>query len=186
MLGSSGWWCSQARWAWNVAGVRCGCTLRLRLLPGFGCLVCGSLISDVRLTCSTRKVQGSRQKVAQVFGRHVACNPAAFCWLAVPVARGQPVVANAVTAPLSCEGWLACSAFLWQCQLMPSAPAGALSILQSLPSSGYGEAIACLALQVLRASHFTKTCGHWQVVGVSTRVLTRSPVALCTVGGSLG
>ena len=118
---SSGWWCSQARWTWNVAGVRCGCTLRQRLLPGFGCLVCGSLISDVRLTCSTRKVQGSRQKVAQVFGRHVACNPDAFCWLAVPVARGQPVVANAVTAPLSCEGWLACSAFLWQCQLMPSA-----------------------------------------------------------------
>ena len=35
-------------------------------------------------------------------------------------------------------------------------------------------------------SHFTKTCGHWQVVGVSTRVLTRSPAALCTVGGSLG
>ena len=33
-------------------------------------------------------------------------------------------------------------------------------------------------------SHFTKTCGHWQVVGVSTRVLTRSPAALCTVGGS--
>ena len=110
------------------AGVRCGCTLRQRLLPGFGCLVCGSLISDVRLTCSTRKVQGSRQKVAQVFGRHVACNPDAFCWLAVPVASGQPVVANAVTAPLSCEGWLTCSAFLWQCQLMPSAPAGALCI----------------------------------------------------------
>ena len=98
------WWFSRARWAWNVAGVRCGCTLRLRLFPGFGCLVCGSLISGVRLVCSTRKVQGSRQKVAQVFGRHVACNPAAFCWLAVPVARGQPVVANAVTAPLSCEG----------------------------------------------------------------------------------
>ena len=65
-------------------------------------------------------------------------------------------------------------------------PAGALGILQSLPSSAYCEAIACLALQVLRDSHFTKTCGHWQVVGVSTRVLTRSPVALCTVGGSLG
>ena len=31
-----------------------------------------------------------------MFGRHVACNPDAFCWLAVPVARGQPVVANAV------------------------------------------------------------------------------------------
>ena len=31
--------------------------------------------------------------------------------------------------PLSCEGWLSCSAFLWQCQLMPSAPAGALCIL---------------------------------------------------------
>ena len=112
---------------------RCRCALWLhppsKASPWVGCLVCGSLISDVRLTCSTRKVQGSRQKVAQVFGRHVACNPAAFCWLAVPVARGQPVVANAVTAPLSCEGCLTCSAFLWQCQLMPSAPAGALCML---------------------------------------------------------
>ena len=46
-LVSSGWWFSRARWAWNVAGVRCGCTLRLRFFPGFGCLVCGSLISGV-------------------------------------------------------------------------------------------------------------------------------------------
>ena len=85
---------------------RCRCALWLhppsKAFPWVCCLVCGSLISGVRLICSTRKVQGSRQKVAQVFGRHVACNPAAFCWLAVPVARGQ--VANAVTAPLSCEG----------------------------------------------------------------------------------
>ena len=35
------------------------------------------------------------------------------------------------------KGLLACYEFLWQCQLMLSAPAGALSMSQSLPSSGY-------------------------------------------------